>query len=152
VPQFRLPSVADYAELASWIGNATDCARWAGPQLPFPFTVAALSELLQVAEGESWAMADAAGRLLGFGQFWLRPTGTVHLGRIIISPHWRGHGGAKALCSWLMATARERHGERTVTLRVYRDNPAALRTYLQLGFTAVEPESDTEILFMQRAV
>ncbi|WP_460532936.1 GNAT family N-acetyltransferase [Chitinimonas naiadis] len=147
--RFRAPLPADYRTLASWVGDARTCARWAGPQLPFPFTVTELASLLQVEGSESFAMVGKGDELLGFGQYWLRPTGAVHLGRIIVSPLVRGLGLGKTLCAWLAVTGRERTGASVVTLRVYRDNPAAMAVYTSLGFEVVEAESDPEILLMQ---
>lgn len=42
----RPPLPSDYATLAAWVGDVHACARWAGPQLKFPFAAAELQTLL----------------------------------------------------------------------------------------------------------
>jgi ribosomal protein S18 acetylase RimI-like enzyme len=53
------------------------------------------------------------------------------------------------LCRQLATKAVQSTGASTVTLRVYRDNAAALALYASLGFTRVESDSDGDVLFMR---
>jgi RimJ/RimL family protein N-acetyltransferase len=104
----------------------------------FPFTAAGLQAQLQVPGGTTGVLVqadDAASRMVGFGQFWLGPGGTVHLGRL--------------LCQSLMQQATLSTGARAVTLRVYRDNVAAFALYSHLGFVPVAAESNDAVLFMR---
>ena len=148
-PILRPPLSSDYAALVSWIPDATACARWAGPRLKFPFTAVELPELLRVKLGQSYGLAAADGPLLGFGQFWVRDETTAHLGRIIISPGERGRRLGGILCAALIAKAVEETRAAKITLRVYRDNPAALSVYTKLGFRVVDAESNAETLAME---
>jgi len=102
---FRVPETTDYEVLISWISDASICARWAGPQLRFPFVVEELPELLGVGRVHSYSMVAPDNVLIGFGQFWNRDEKTVHLGRIIVAPHKRGHGLGTTLCEFLLAEA-----------------------------------------------
>jgi ribosomal protein S18 acetylase RimI-like enzyme len=142
-----LPS--DYTEIASWISDADACMRWAGPRVPFPFSYGELATLLAVAGGESYCLFDGGASACGFGQHWVLTPGSVHLGRIIVSPALRGRGFGRQLCQHLIARAIEATGATAVTLRVYRDNPAAIALYSSLGFVPVEVESAEEVLFMR---
>jgi ribosomal protein S18 acetylase RimI-like enzyme len=144
----RTPTAADYEAIAPWIPDASACVRWAGPGLRFPFVAAELPELLAVPGAVSLCLSEGQGRPLGFGQFWIKTPGSVHLGRIIVSPHERGHGLGKVLCELLVAEAARRTGAQIVTLRASRDNSAALAVYTNLGFKVVESESTGEIVAM----
>ena len=144
----RAPKPVDYESIASWVPDAVAWLRWAGPRVPFSFT-ADLPTLLSVVDGESYCLADKSAIPLGFGQYWVLTPGSVHLGRIIVSPLARGKGIGRMLCQQLVAKAIQTTGATTVTLRVYRDNAAAVALYTSLGFAPVECESDTEVHFMK---
>ena len=144
----RSPEKSDYDTIATWIKDAKACARWAGPLVPFPFSAEKLPELLSVTDGSSYCLSNSDGSCIGFGQFWVVKQGAVHLGRIIISPEVRGAGAGRLLCEKLIAEAVQATRATTVTLRVYRDNKAALSLYSSLGFSGVEPESTSDLLFM----
>ncbi len=146
----RAPLPADFAELVGWIPDAHACARWAGPNLRFPFVAAELPALLRVKGASDWSFVDFAGRLVGFGQYWPRNPVTLHLGRIIVAPHARGRGMGRVLLEQLMAEAVRAARPDVISLKVYRDNPAALALYRSLGFVAIEAESNAEVLAMER--
>jgi [ribosomal protein S18]-alanine N-acetyltransferase len=148
-PTLRAPTPADYEALASWIPDAKACTRWAGSRVPFPFVPAALPTLLEFPGGQSYVLAERAGRPVGFGQRWVLTPGSVHLGRIIIAPSERGRGFGRLLCQLLIEQAVHTTGAGFVTLRVYRDNATARSLYASLGFTLVEAESNEELLFMR---
>ncbi|OIR03272.1 mycothiol acetyltransferase [mine drainage metagenome] len=145
----RTPEPADYETIASWITDAESCVRWAGPRMPYPFFAAELQSLLEVAGGESYCLANAAASPLGFGQFWVIAPGAVHLGRVIVSPSARGGGFGRLLCELLIAHAVRVTGASAITLRVYRNNTAALSLYSSFGFETVQDESTEEVLFMR---
>lgn len=155
----------DYAVLPGWIPDASACARWAGPLLHFPLNPATLEKDLAVGGSTSYFLRnaddgpDAAASperppslLLGFGQHRIITPGAVHLGRILIAPGARGNGLGRVLCSQLIARAVAATGAAHVTLRVYRDNPAALALYQRLGFETIAAESDETVFFMRASV
>jgi ribosomal-protein-alanine N-acetyltransferase len=148
-PALRITIDSDYYMIASWIPDATSCARWAGPHLRFPFLPQELPELLMVPNSSSLSMAEDNGVLLGFGQFWRRGKSLVHLGRIIVSPHRLGRGYGKTLCNLLIAEALSATNAEIISLRVYRDNAPAFSIYSNLGFRIVEPESNAEVFAME---
>jgi RimJ/RimL family protein N-acetyltransferase len=94
-------------------------------------------------------MVSPEDALIGFGQFWPRDDRTVHLGRIIVAPQNRGFGLSMVLCKFLIAEALHTTNAEKITLRVYRDNQAALSVYSKLGFISVESESNSEVLAME---
>lgn len=94
-------------------------------------------------------LLDARGHCVGFGQYWPTTSGTLHLGRIIVSPQARGRGLGRVLMQALMGQALQSAGVERLTLRVYRDNAAAVTLYRDLGFQSMEDASTPELLFMQ---
>ncbi|NYS61248.1 GNAT family N-acetyltransferase [Vreelandella salicampi] len=147
----RRPEQTDYKTIASWISDEKACSRWAGPSVPFPFAAEKLPELLAMEGEASYCLFDSNNDCLGFGQFWPGKQGAVHIGRIIISPEARGRGAGRLLCEKLIAQARQSTGLSTVTLRVYSDNSAARSLYSSLGFSLIESESTSDLLFMESA-
>jgi len=145
----RQPVPADYETIASWIPNAAASARWAGPNVQFPFIARDLPELLVVTRSHSFSLVSTENLLLGFGQFWPRDERTVHLGRIIISPRHRGSGLGRSLLELLITNAVNETKAKRVTLRVYRDNQPAISIYSRFGFSPVDSESNAEVLAME---
>ncbi|MEJ2629808.1 MAG: GNAT family protein [Acidihalobacter sp.] len=149
----RKPKGDDYPVIASWIGDAVACARWAGPHVTYPFAAQDLPEVLDMQERRSRVLGSAdISQPLGFGQFRTIREGEVHLGRIIVASGYRGRGLGKQMCRLLMQEATAETGVDVFTLRVYRDNPAARAVYMALGFQPFEAESDADLLFMRAIV
>ena len=148
----RPPQSSDYQTLALWLPDAVACLRWAGPRVLFPFSVAELPALLAVAGGESYCLAEGNAAASAFGQYWVVAPSAVHLGRIIVSPAARGMGVGRALCDQLISRAVQSTGASTVTLRVHRENEAAVTLYSRLGFVPVESESTEEVHYLSVGV
>lgn len=146
----RMPQPDDYAVIADWVPDAKACVRWAGPLVPFPFAAAELQQLLTVSNASSYCLVAPGTSPFGFGQHFVVEQGSVHLGRIIVSPTARGKGIGRELCRQLIAQAIEVTAAGAVTLWVYRDNTAAIHLYSSLGFIPVESRSTEEALFMER--
>lgn len=142
------PTSSHYSGLTSWITDADACVHWAGPGMTYPLSADSLPDLLDKEGSRSYSLTDADGELMGFGQFWPREPGTVHLGRIIINPLYRGQGLGKALLQLLIAEASQRHQPDTFTLNVLRDNPRAKYLYRKMGFVPREDNSTPDMVFM----
>jgi [ribosomal protein S18]-alanine N-acetyltransferase len=146
----RQPHAADYRALAGWVPDAAAALRWAGPLVRWPYNAEMLATFLMVPASQSRVLALTDDETpLGFGQYWLRDDGAVHLGRLITAPGMRRQGHGRTLVQRLMAEARAANGASRVTLRVYRDNAAAMALYQAVGFQAMPEQSDEEVLFMQ---
>ncbi|AVO30151.1 GNAT family N-acetyltransferase [Stenotrophomonas maltophilia] len=139
-----------YATIADWPDSAEATQRWAGPGAPFPLPPERFAQVLELGLRPGWALLDGQGQCLGFGQYWMTDAGTAHLGRIIVSPLARGRGLGRLLMQALSAQAMHEAGVQRLTLRVYRDNAAAVALYRDLGFQQVDASSTPELLFMQR--
>ena len=137
----RSPTLADFEAVASWIPDAKACSRWAGPQVPFPFSVAELATLIHATDANTFCLSTAKHDLLGFAQYFDKGSGVVRLARVIVSPSYRGQGLGEILCVLVMERAVSSLRAESFSLGVYRDNPAAIATYSKLGFSVVEDQS-----------
>jgi ribosomal protein S18 acetylase RimI-like enzyme len=146
------PGPDDYLSIASWITDAAACIRWAGPRVPFPFSATELPRLLAIDGIHRYFLVDESTDTCGFGQFWITTPVAVHLGRIIVSPAKRGQGYGRKLCQQLIQKAVVHTGANEVSLRVYRDNSAALSLYRSLSFVVDDRRSTDEVLFMRAPV
>lgn len=138
-----------YAAIGAWLDSASATQRWAGPGVAYPLAPEAFAQALQLSQRPGWVLLDARDQCVGFGQYWPTTAGTLHLGRIIVSPQARGRGLGRVLMQALMGQALQSAGVEQLTLRVYRDNVAAVTLYRDLGFQPLEDASTPELLFMQ---
>jgi [ribosomal protein S18]-alanine N-acetyltransferase len=144
---------ADVAVVATWIGSARECERWAGSRLPYPLQLDRLPEQLDMDMAISLVVVDDEG-LAAFGQVLPVEPERAHLARLIVRPDARGTGVGRALCRALLHRAVEA-GLSSATLYVRRDNAEAVRLYESLGFRrAVDPARHTsaETWFMRRSL
>ena len=149
-PSLSAVQPSHYATIADWLDSAEATQRWAGPGVPFPLLPERFAQVLELEARPGWALLDEQDQCLGFGQYWMTDAGTAHLGRIIVSPLARGRGLGRLLMQALSAQAMREAGVQRLTLRVYRDNAAAVALYRDLGFQQVDASSTPELLFMQR--
>lgn len=148
-PTLKLSSSNDYKKLVSWITSAEDCLLWAGPSISFPVSVESLKESLIGKETINFSYMREKD-LIGFGQVWPRLSTSSHIGRVIINPKERRKGFGKELVQLLVLEAKKAFDYSFVTLKVYRSNKYALKTYLDIGFEEVPCDSDKESMLMKQ--
>jgi ribosomal-protein-alanine N-acetyltransferase len=158
----RPPRPSDYVALASWIPDATQCARWAGPYMPFPFTGPELPALIARAprivaseSSTSFSLVEESSEsapTLGFGQLVRQDRTAFRLARLIIAPGKRGCGLGAALCQLLIAEAESVPEAQVVKLFVHPENAVAMRLYTKLGFVEAPPHPRAEMISMQRSI
>ncbi|WP_188238443.1 GNAT family N-acetyltransferase [Stenotrophomonas maltophilia] len=141
----------DYALIAGWLDSAAATLRWAGPGVPYPLRPEQFEQVLQLRERPGWLLLAESGQRVGFGQAWRAQPGTMHLGRLLVAPQPRGRGLGRGLVQALIEQAFQSDAVERLTLRVYRDNAAAVALYRTLGFEPVDAASTPALLFMQRA-
>jgi RimJ/RimL family protein N-acetyltransferase len=134
----RPSTPADDAAQISWVADAAEVERFAGPSLTFPVTPEQLQAHRDdpaIATFVAFLAPDEAtpvGRLdvvrLGDGD------GAGRISRVLIAPAHRGRGLAHPMLSSALAYARDA-GLTTLELHVFKDNTPAIRTYERLGFT-----------------
>lgn len=135
---FRPATTNDMALLASWIRSPRDSGFWAGPDFPFPVSVATLVEKLQVRSTTSVCLVEES--VVAFGQLADKGNGRAHLGKIIVAPTARKKGYGQRLVRELLRIAAD-GGFWIVGLNVQIDNEAAIRMYTRLGFAFAERPS-----------
>lgn len=147
--RIRRTLAADYAEICSWITDATACRQWAGPAIAFPprSDIVAIELAKEGQQCFSWVEEEG---VVGFGQFWVIEAGAVHIGRVIVSPRSRGKGIGRCLVEALVAEGMVSTGAGRATLRVARGNDRAEALYASMGFVEVSERSSSDVLFMQR--
>ncbi|KAG1596206.1 hypothetical protein G6F46_014397 [Rhizopus delemar] len=148
--QLQPVTPSHYARIARWLDSAAATQRWAGPGVAFPVPAGAFAQVLGLGTRPGRVLLDGQGDCVGFGQYWLSEPGTTHLGRIIVSPQARGRGLGRVLMQLMIAEALQSPGVQRLTLRVYRDNAAAVALYRDFGVQPVDDASTPDLLFMQR--
>ena len=139
----RAASDEDLKKVLVWIRDKEDCKLWAGPMVRFPLILEHLKQDIEYSPGNTFAMQDAGGELLGLGQLLDKGHNRFHLARVIIAPNHRGKGLGKQLCRLLIDEGLKRFGEVYFTLNVYSDNANAIKLYQKLGFKAKDAPSDS---------
>lgn len=126
---------ADLATIAGWIGSESDCRRWAGPRISWPFTLADLAEEIGFSRYTSLAFhtGPEGEQLCAFGQLVQKERHRLHLGRLIVAPLLRGQGFGKRLVVSLMNHAVEQAAS-CISLNVDPANSTAIQLYTALGF------------------
>lgn len=141
---------AQLPELMSWFPDGDSLRIWGGPEFRFPFTAETFRKDSKVDEIDSWSLVGDDGALAAFGQCYLR-VGRCHFGRVGVSPRLRGGGHGTRLFREMARWGIAEFGERELSLFVRRDNEAAYRLYLRLGFHEVpypDPDFMTDSRYM----
>ncbi|MGI9235700.1 MAG: GNAT family N-acetyltransferase [Woeseiaceae bacterium] len=128
-----VPDEADIDELMRWLPDATSVDRWSGPRFRFPFTRESFREDCRVDEIATYCVRNPNGVMAAFGQMYERDD-RGHLARLITHPEMRRQGIGQRLIRMIMTAARQEWGHEQSSLFVYRDNDAAYRCYLKMGF------------------
>ncbi|WP_078084665.1 GNAT family N-acetyltransferase [Microbulbifer mangrovi] len=134
-------------ELISWIDSEAACHQWGGPWFQYPFDARSFSRDCRWRELPTFVVEDNRGQLLAFGQYYNR-LDCCHLGRLIVSPGFRGAGIGTLLITQLIAHGCEALQSDRCSLFVLKDNHRALALYEKLGFCKrdyPEPEQGMEI-------
>lgn len=133
----------------TWIKTPEQLKLWGGPALSFPPETARTWHEIEARDGNSFALVDADGQLVGFGQTLSRAANVIHLGRIIVSPHCRGKGLGRLLCEQLINVANEQSRPDYITLNVYKNNGAAFSLYTAIGFEVMAEDRENNSCFMR---
>lgn len=142
-------TVKDLESVLDWILTAEDLKLWGGPLLTFPPQAERTWQEICAADQNTFSLIDQAGNLAGFGQTLQREPDTIHLGRIIVSPHLRSQGVGRILMEKLIEKAEVLYRPAGYTLNVYRDNEPAFKLYRSLGFTVVAENSEDKVCKMK---
>ena len=134
MPVLRRATPADAAVALAWSPTVEVLHRWAGPSARWPATPESLWADINNADATTFALVAPDASVLGLGQVRYREQTYGHLARIIVSPHHRGQGLGRILCSALMREAPKLHPITAYSLYVYDNNTAAIGLYESLGY------------------
>lgn len=143
-----IPFAEEYlADLMGWINSEVECRQWGGPEFRYPFDRHSFSTDSRWRELPSFAVLDAQGAPLAFGQFYRR-LHCCHLGRLIVAPHARGRGVGQQLIRKLAVQARDALHLELCSLFVLKNNLAAKALYEKMGFEVCSYPEEMEWLDM----
>ena len=138
------PADADLDQLMRWFPDARSVDQWGGPRFRYPFTPESFRQDCRIDDISSYCLRDPDGALCAFGQYYDRDD-RGHLARLITHPGMRRRGIGGRLIRMLIAAAEQESGHERCSLFVYRDNEAAYRCYLKLGFVVEEYPDDAPL-------
>lgn len=127
------PTSQHLLEIMTWFNSEQELRLWAGPSLAYPFDQTTFERDLNLDSLASFSLISRADDLLGFGQCYLR-VDRCHLGRLVVSPKFRGKNVAASLIQLLINFGLQKFDAIESSLFVYSDNQAAIKAYLKCGF------------------
>jgi [ribosomal protein S18]-alanine N-acetyltransferase len=143
-------TLADLRVILTWITSPDSLKLWGGPSLTYPSTPEQIWQEIGASSENAFSLVDPAGVVVGFGQTFLREPGSVHLGRIIVSPARRGQGLGRILCQELIQSGSIHCRPARFTLNVYKDNMPAFTLYTSLGFSVLSEDPEQNMVRMAR--
>lgn len=120
-------------QIMTWFDNEENLLKWSGPNFRYPYTFETFEQDLQQDKLQSYALVSLDDELMAFGQFYLR-LGRCHLGRLVVSPDFRGQGVAGLLMSSLCEIGHRELDTTESSLFVLADNNSAISAYEKFGF------------------
>lgn len=139
----------DYEVLLSWIADTEELYDFTGPVLTWPLALDQFDALHQVEGREDWTMVTSVQSRAALGHVEVTVIGrAARLSRVIVAPACRGRGWGRRLAVLAIEEARRR-GTEEVTLKVFRSNEPAIRTYRSLGFTSEAEQARPDIVSME---
>ncbi len=135
------PTKDQLIEMMSWFSDEDELSEWAGPGFRYPYDLDSFMSDLNLDSLNSYSLVSEQLLFLAFGQYYLR-LGKCHLGRLVVSPEFRGKGIASRLMTELSKQGKERLNVSSTSLFVLAHNKAAIKAYEKFGFKlAVYPEN-----------
>lgn len=130
----RKAELEDVTTVLSWLNTEQAFRLWAGPAVRYPATPKSAWSDIEASEQNTYALINAEGQMVAFGQILRREGGIVHLARLVVDPASRGRGVGRGLYVALMKEGRLEHSVNAFTLKVYEANKPAFHLYQSLGF------------------
>jgi len=131
-------------EMMSWFSSQKELSDWAGPGFRYPFEKFSFVEDLNLHKLNSFSLISEEGEFLAFGQYYLR-LGKCHLGRLIVSPKYRGKGIANELLNRLSTDGLIDLQVLEISLFVLTHNEAAIKAYEKFGFVISEYPEEIQL-------
>jgi len=140
--KIEIAQIENAHEILNWFPDKESVIRWGSPYMKYPLHEIEFLEDIQWGEIDSRVARGEDGRLLGFGQFYLK-LGRCHLARLVINPDLRGRGLGEEFVAALMRHGSEQLETERYSLYVMTANRSAYNCYKSLGFELAEyPHGD----------
>ena len=127
------PTEQQYLQVKGWFSNHQDIYTWGGPNMTYPMSDKDFLKLLTADHFKSFCLLNEKQQLVAFGQYYRRLE-HHHLGRLAVSPQYRGQGLAKILITKILEQAFIEQSAKGASLFVFRDNIVAYECYQSIGF------------------
>ena len=137
----------DFEIIRNWIADPRSHALWCANRFEYPLSRENFNSVLRdirIRNGDSpFTAAGADGTAMGFFCYSLHPdTNEGLLKFVIVDPAARGQGLGRAMLRLAVEYAFEISKADAVSLRVFTENPRAVRCYESVGFTEERTEKD----------
>ncbi len=136
-----------------WFKSEQSVFYWAGPDISYPLQINRFKTESKFQKSHSYVLKQGR-KLLAFGQLYNR-LNHCHLGRLVVSPEFRGQGVGALLIDALAAKGQEILGLTKLSLFVLSDNQAAMTLYQKYGFQVAQYPQEIPLdncLYMTSAV
>ncbi len=120
-------------EMMTWFPSEDKLVIWSGPNFRYPFNSKSFIEDLNIKKLNSFCLVSNKHDLLAFGQYYQR-LGRCHLGRLVVSPKFRGRGVASVLMQHLSELGLKALNVKECSLFVFSHNQNAIKAYEKFGF------------------
>ncbi|TDR14655.1 GNAT family N-acetyltransferase [Marinicella litoralis] len=141
IPMQLMPCThQDLIGVFRWFNSEKAVFYWAGPGITYPLQIKRFKTDSKFEKSHSYVLKQGR-QLLAFGQIYNR-LDHCHLGRLVVSPSFRGQGVGRHLVAALLDEGQRQLGLSDGSLFVLRDNKVAMNLYQKMGFVQAEyPET-----------
>ena len=119
-----------------WFNSEKSVFYWGGPGVSYPLQIKRFKTESKFEKSHSYVLKQGR-QLLAFGQIYNR-LDHCHLGRLVVSPAFRGQGVGGQLIKELLAEGRQKLRLTRGSLFVLSDNKAAIKLYQKMAFVTTE--------------
>ncbi len=126
----------DLVGVFRWFNSEKSVFYWGGPGVSYPLQIKRFKTESKFEKSHSYVLKQGR-QLLAFGQIYNR-LDHCHLGRLVVSPAYRGQGVGGQLIMALLSEGQKILGLSRGSLFVLSDNKAALKLYQKMDFVVTE--------------
>jgi len=131
--QLIQPLESHIQEMMNWFSSEKELTDWSGPNFRYPYDLSSFTEDLNLSVLRSFVLLSNEDEFLAFGQYYQR-LDKCHLGRLIVSPAYRGKGIAAELMRQLCQQGINELNVTACSLFVLDHNEYAIQAYKKFGF------------------
>jgi ribosomal protein S18 acetylase RimI-like enzyme len=143
--KIEIAQIEDTREIMGWFPDKESVTLWGSPYTRYPLRDETFLADIYWDRISSRVARAEDGRLLGFGQFYLK-LGRCHLARLVINPESRGQGLGEEFVAALMKHGSQDLGTEEFSLYVMTSNRPAYNCYKSLGFELADyPDGDAKL-------